>query len=162
MLIQTDTRPRRAVRRAIKTSCEVVGLTDLRPLAERVLDLSPRGMRVASDEGVALGDEVLVAFRAPGEDGLWLDAEAEVCRIEQGFRDGDAGYCVGLRFTHFGRAERAELLTRLSGIAPPIPRRRVKTAAQRESDAAATSNSVWVRPILQLWSRPPSGVFQAV
>ena len=79
-------------------------------------------MLLACDDGVEIGDEMVVSFRAPG-DGPWLDAEAEVARLVEGWRPYDPGYCAGLRFTRMERRDRAELLSRLAGLPPPVPGR---------------------------------------
>ncbi|HEY2732903.1 MAG TPA: PilZ domain-containing protein [Polyangiales bacterium] len=159
---------RRAVRRAIRTGCQVVG-DEFELISERVVDLSPRGMLVACGRTTRIGDDVIVSFRAPGRDGLWLDAEATVARIIRGERWGDAGYCAGLDFTYFEKHARQELLARLAGYPPPVPRRRLKTARDRMREPRS-SGSVVVRPIVtlsdgpiipltRLRSRTPRGVF---
>jgi hypothetical protein len=149
---------RRAVRRAVRTSCQVVGMQEFQLFSDRVVDLSPRGMLVACDRQTRIGDDMLVSFRAPGCDELWFDAEAVVARIVSGQRWGDVGYCAGLDFTYFERHARQELLARLAGYPPPIPRRRLRTARER-----AQADSVLIRPILMLGDptrlRVPRGVF---
>jgi hypothetical protein len=122
---------RRAVRRATRTRCHAVGEQGFELLGELALDLSPRGMLVACDAPAALGEPVLVSLLTPGADPVWLDAEAEVARIVYGFRRGDRGYCIGLRFKYLERLARMELLARLSGMPPPIPQRRPRTARSR-------------------------------
>lgn len=113
---------RRAVRRAVLRPCLAVATDAYRLIGQRVLDLSPRGMLVTCGQKVEPGDEVFVTFRAPG-DGLWMNAEAEVTRIVRGNRYSDAGPCVGLRFKDMEGSRRGELLSRLAGIPPTIPRR---------------------------------------
>jgi len=129
----SDKPARRAVRRATRTLCHAVGLEGFRLLGERALDLSPRGMLIACDGPVQLGEEVVVSFRAPGEDGLWMDAEGEVARVIEGLRPGDPGYCMGIDFTYFERSTRIELLSRLAGTPPPVPQRRLRSARDRDS-----------------------------
>jgi hypothetical protein len=152
---------RRAVRRAVRTSCQVVGMQEFELFSDRVVDLSPRGMLVACDRLTRMGDDMLVSFRAPGRgDDLWFDAEATVARIVSGQRWGDVGYCAGLDFTYFEKLARQELLARLAGYPPPIPRRRLRTARDR-----AWADSVLIRPIVMLGgparARTPLGVFSA-
>jgi hypothetical protein len=130
MYAPLTTQPRRSVRRATRTPCHAVGNLDFERLGDLALDLSPRGMLVACDAPVALGEEVIVSFVVPGADPLWLDAEAEIARIVHGYRLGDPGYCVGLRFTYIERSAHNELLTRLAGRPPPIPQRRPPSAAR--------------------------------
>lgn len=144
MQVITRSRSRRAVRRAARTRCQAVGVEGFRLLGERALDLSPRGMLVASDAPAELGERVIVSFRAPGSDALWMDAEAELARIVQGFRPDDPGYCIGLDFTYFERSSRHELLTRLAGVPPPIPSRRMRALRALPRDA------VLVRPIMMI------------
>ncbi|HET6331851.1 MAG TPA: PilZ domain-containing protein [Polyangiales bacterium] len=101
---------------------------------ERVLDLSPVGMLVSCNRTTQIGDDVLVSFKAPGADAPWFDAEAEVARVIQGYRVADPGYCAGLRFTYFEKSARNELLSRLAGLPPPLPQRRLRTARERASN----------------------------
>jgi hypothetical protein len=151
---------RRALRRAVRTSCQAVGLHDFDLVGERVLDLSPRGMLLASDRPMELGEELLVSFRAPGHEVLWLDAEAHVARIVQGYRLGDPGYAVGLELSYLERSAQKELLVRLAGHPPPIPQRRPRPRELRTDQPA-----VIVRPVVPVWpagihQRFPLGVFQ--
>lgn len=141
-MVQTSVE-RRAVRRAVRTECQAVSLGEFRLIGERVLDVSPLGMLVACDDATQLGDDLIVSFRAPGRDALWLEAEAEVARIVYGFRAADRGYCAALRFTYFERYARHELLSRLAGLPPPIPQRRLRTARER---GARTASSRVIRP----------------
>ena len=53
-----------------------------------------------------------------------IDAEAEVARVLEGWREGDPGYSAGLRFTGLDRAARSELVVALAGLPPPVPTRR--------------------------------------
>ena len=57
---------RRAVRRAVRARCQAV-TADFELLGERAFDLSPRGMLVACDLPVALGEEVIVSFALPDD-----------------------------------------------------------------------------------------------
>jgi len=115
---------RRALRRAARAQCQVVSRAEFELLGETALDVSPRGILLACDVPVALGERVILSLCAPGPDQFWLDAEAEVARIVYGYRNADPGYCAGLRFTYLERSAREELLTRLVGLPPPVPRRR--------------------------------------
>jgi hypothetical protein len=108
-----------------------------RLLGQRVLDLSPRGMLVASQQQIDPGDEVFVTFQAPG-DGLWMQAEAEVTRIVRGNRSSDTGPCVGLRFKDMEGSRRGELLSRLAGIPPTIPRRPLRFSFRARGNLSAT------------------------
>jgi len=128
-------RRRRITRRDQRTRCQAVASRDFRLLGDRVLDMSPFGLLVAADDGADVGDEVIVSFRAPGGS-EWLDAEAEVVRIVEGWRPGDPGYCIGLRFTSIGLDSRMLLRERLHGVPPPVPQRPLRS----DSPAAPAVN----------------------
>jgi len=119
---------RRILRRAVRTSCQAVQADQFRLLGERVLDLSPYGMMIAADDGAEIGDEVLVSFQAPGGD-AWFDAEAKVARVIEGWRPGDPGYCLGLRFTNIALETRMALKEKLRGWPPPVPARALRALA---------------------------------
>ncbi|MGD8859348.1 MAG: PilZ domain-containing protein [Myxococcales bacterium] len=159
MLVKPTQSPRRALRRAARIRCHAVGTEGFRLLGDRSLDLSPRGMLLACDEGVTPGEEVLISFLAPGDDELWLDAEAEVARVVQGYREGDPGYAAGLRFTYLERRARGELLARLAGTPPPVPRRRIRSARDRVATTALPVAPVVMQPTVKLWGAPPRGLF---
>jgi hypothetical protein len=121
-------------------------------------------MLVACDSQADLGDAVIVSFLTPGIEPIWLDAEAEVVRIVHGLREHDPGYCAGLRFTYFERSAQEELLSRLAGLPPPVPRRRVLSSRARGQATWAIDQGVWVRPIVRVspaHGRFPAGVFSA-
>jgi len=126
---------RRAMRRAARSRCQVVSRAEFELLGETALDVSPRGILLACDAPVALGERVIMGLNAPGPDEFWLDAESEVARSEYGLRNGDPGYCAGLRFTYLERSTRQELLTRLAGLPPPIPQRRPGARGRSAGDA---------------------------
>jgi hypothetical protein len=154
--------PRRAVRRAARSRCQAVSSEHFELLGERVLDFSPRGMLVACDAPAVLGEEVIVSFETPGREPIWLDAEAEIARIVHGFRQGDPGYCVALRFTYFERCARGELLSRLAGVPPPVPQRRFEIC--RYHTQVAAEPAVLMRPVLRVSPARggcPAGVFFA-
>lgn len=144
---------RRAVRRAVRTTCQAVRADEFQLFGEQVLDLSPRGMLVRCDRVARLGEAVLVSFRAPGRDALWFDAEARVTRLVRGQRIADRGVCAGLEFVYFERVDRHELLARLAGLPPPVPQRRLRTARERAAEAARAA-SVLLQPIVQLDDGP--------
>ena len=143
---------RRAVRRAVQTRCQAVDLAGFQLLGERVWDLSQRGMLIECGRSTAVGDEVLVSFRSPGAEELWFDAEAVVARVIAGQRSCDFGYGAGLEFTYFEKCCRHELLSRLAGFPPPVPKRRTRE----------TRRMTWDEPVLPLIRRKPRaprGVF---
>jgi hypothetical protein len=117
---------RKTIRRAIRSECTAFGTNEYREIGTGILDLSPQGTLVACDQPVEIGDPIMLFFKAPGDDDLWLDAEAEVARIIHGMRRYDRGYCMGLRFTYLEKPDRKHLSNRLVGYPPPIPKRRPK------------------------------------
>ncbi|MBN1653955.1 MAG: PilZ domain-containing protein [Deltaproteobacteria bacterium] len=117
---------RRMIRRAVPSECTAFGTKEYREIGTRVLDLSPQGMLIACNHRVKVGDSIMLFFQAPGIEQLWLDAEAEVTRVVQGFRRYDPGYCMGVRFTYLEKPDRTLLAGRLVGYPPPIPRRRLR------------------------------------
>jgi len=118
-------RERRSMRRVVRASCQAVALDEFRLIGDRILDLSPRGLLLACDTQVERGQELVVSFQAP-QGGPWIDVEAEVARVIEGWRPYDPGYAAGLRFTRIDRPARGELLSRLAGFPPPVPQRRVR------------------------------------
>ena len=122
---------RRSVRRSVSARCQVVSSAEFELIGERLLDVSPAGAMLACDVPVALGENVVIAFRAPGIEPVWIDAEAEIARVVHGYRVGDPGYCAGLRFTYLERSSRHELLSRLAGLPPPVPQRRPELRGER-------------------------------
>jgi hypothetical protein len=116
---------RRITRRAWRGRCHAISLNDFRMMGQRVLDMSPYGLLVAADTPVDVGERVLVSFQAPRGAG-WFDAEARVARVIEGWRDGDPGYCMGLRFTRIPLSARMELNERLRGLPPPLPQRHAR------------------------------------
>jgi hypothetical protein len=67
--------PRRAFRREVILSCQVVRERDFRLVSELALDLSTQGMLVSTDLRVLTGEPLLVSFRPPRSD-RWLDVSA--------------------------------------------------------------------------------------
>jgi hypothetical protein len=122
-------------------------MSEFRLLAERVVDLSPRGMLVACEMAAQVGDRVTVSFRVPGPDDLWFNAEAVVARVVGGQRCDDEGYGAGLEFTYFEKRCRQELLSRLAGFPPPVPKRQPRRVEVCSQELQVLS-SVFVSPNL--------------
>ncbi len=152
---------RRTVRRACSTDCWAIRLDDCSLLGERILDLSPRGILLAGDAPVEPGDSVFISFRAPGNDDIWLNAEAEVARVVNGLRITDPGYCLGLRLTYFDPISRVRLERRLRGLPPPVPRRRMRAdyadTIRRIASPPGRRGRHGIRPYTALASRIQSG-----
>jgi len=113
---------RKTVRRAVGTRCQAVTENDFLLLGEKVLDISPHGMLVESEREPAIGEEVIVSFRAPGT-GVWMDAEATVARVIRGRRSSDRARGVGLAFSRIDPLAHSILRESLRGHPPPVPAR---------------------------------------
>jgi hypothetical protein len=113
---------RREVRRAVGLTCQVVRERDFRLVADQAIDLSPDGMLVSSEHEMAVGESLIVSFKAT-QLGLWFDTEASVARIIKGRRDGDRGAGIGLSFSTLDRVKRLILRGHLRRVPPPLPRR---------------------------------------
>lgn len=113
---------RREVRRAVALTCQVVRERDFRLIADQAVDLSPDGMLVATEHDMAVGESLIVSFKAT-QLGLWFDSEASVTRIVNGRRDGDRGPAIGLSFSSLDRVKRLILRGHLRRVPPPLPRR---------------------------------------
>ncbi|MEM7607539.1 MAG: PilZ domain-containing protein [Myxococcota bacterium] len=116
-------RRRRILRRARRTTCQAVGLEGFRLLGDRILDLSPHGAMVAADAEVSAGEPVMLSFELDGE---YVDAEAVVARVIEGWRPNDPGYAMGLRFTSIALQERLRIAGALEGTPPPVPTRELR------------------------------------
>jgi hypothetical protein len=114
---------RREIRRSATFGCRVRRIETSRLVGDRTLDLSPQGMLVISDEGIAEGSQLLVSFMAT-ELPIWFDTQATVTRIVQGRRPGDVGRALGLRFDSLPAVSRLILRGHL--------RKHPAAAAQRE------------------------------
>jgi hypothetical protein len=113
---------RREVRRAVGLTCQVVRERDFRLVADQAIDLSPDGMLVSSEHDMAVGESLIVSFKAT-QLGLWFDTEASVARIIKGRRPGDRGPAIGLTFSTLDRVKRLILRGHLRRVPPPLPRR---------------------------------------
>jgi hypothetical protein len=107
---------RQAVRRWVRIDAEVVRAHDFVRVAGRILDLSEDGLRArAEHDGVEVGDEVVIAFRAPAT-GDWLERTGWVAHLAD---DGSFGVVFGPADDD-DRSALADVLARLP---PVIPRR---------------------------------------
>lgn len=69
---------------------------DGRLLADRALDLSYSGARVASLGSARVGERVTMSLAMPGTP-IWIEAAGRVERVIPGRRIGDEGPALGLR-----------------------------------------------------------------
>jgi hypothetical protein len=116
---------RHALRRQLRMPCQVVCEQGFTLLASECVDLSLEGMGVRALFPASEGSPVLVSFRLP-QSSLYIDVEAQIARMGWGRRREDAGAVLGLRFVSLPRVDRAILASRLRGLPPPVPRRRVR------------------------------------
>jgi hypothetical protein len=121
-VILTRKQPRRAFRREVILSCQVVRERDFRKVAEIALDLSTEGMLVATEQRVLTGEELLVSFRPP-RSRRWVDLQATVARVVHGRRPSDRGRCLGLAFHGVGDDDKRLLFRHLRGLPAPEPGR---------------------------------------
>jgi hypothetical protein len=120
--ILARTQHRRAFRRGVLVTCQVVREHDFRRVAQLGLDLSTEGMLVATRDVVLTGEELIVSFRAPLSN-RWFDAQATVARVVHGRRPGDRGRCLGLSFHGNDESWAHEVFKQLRGL-PPVHARR--------------------------------------
>lgn len=81
---------------------------------------------LACDAGVVVGETVLLSIEMP-KTREWIDAEAVVARVILGYRNGDRGYCAGLRFTALDFESWRGLRNQMRGTPPPVPARSLRS-----------------------------------
>ncbi len=129
---------RAALRRNVRTACEVVTDSGFRLIGRRTLDVSPEGLLfecAVPGETASLGEEVIVAFRSPIAR-RWFDALGRVTRFVHGRRGGERA-AMAVEFHHMDEGESAILAGHLRGIAPRVPTRKLRM------DYAAQVRSIW-------------------
>lgn len=114
---------RLTTRRHVDLGCEAVRDLDFRRVGERLLDLSRDGALLRTYRDLELGEEVLLAFRAP-RTRQWIDARGIVVRKVRGVRITDRGEAVGLSFLPLEPVQDAVLTAALTKIPPTLPARR--------------------------------------
>lgn len=125
---------RRTTRHALRARGQAVDAETFSLLGDKFLDASGEGCLLACDAEATVGQRVILTFENP-ETGRWFDAEAEIVRIIEGLREGDPGYCAGLRYVEFDRQDRLELSVDLRSTGeveaarPPVERLRALYAA---------------------------------
>lgn len=141
---------RRTDRHLVASRGQAVSLDGFRLVGERFLDASAEGVLLACDERVELGEQLVVSFPVPGSE-LVFDAEAEVVRIVRGERPGDPGYCAGLRFTSFDRAERLALGVDLRAL--PLVPRHLRWGTERPVPLRKVKGPVVIRAVVPVGGR---------
>lgn len=126
---------RRSIRHAAELDCHVVAERGFRRIGGKTLDVSPNGLRIASEAAVNVGEQVVLSVRLP-RGRTWVDAHGRVARVEHGTRDGDEGRTIAIQFTAMDAMDRALLAGATAKLPPPIPRRTIR------KDYAATVNEI--------------------
>ena len=117
-VVEIDPDSRRALRRALDLSCELMSVYWEEPVVHRASDLSPYGMWIDTLFPLHHGAELVVAFAVP-RSGEQLVTLARVCRsTSDAPRVG-----MGLEFVEMSEAERVFLERNLRGIPPRLMRR---------------------------------------
>lgn len=112
---------RRAARRAVDLSCEIIICRWDRPVRSRGTDLSPYGMWIETTVPLAVGEQVVVELSPPGRERA-LPLFARVMRIERDERDLVSGSIgVGLEFVNVTIWEQRILTGALRGLPPHLP-----------------------------------------
>lgn len=109
-------------RRHVDLACEAVSDSDFRRVGERLLDLSKEGALLRTYRDLELGEEVLLAFKAP-RTRQWIDARGIVVRKIRGVRKEDRGEGVGLSFLPLEPLQQAVLDAALERVPPTLPAR---------------------------------------
>ena len=116
-LNQQGPESRRAARRAVDLSCEVIASGWDRPIASHCADVSPFGMWLETSYPVKHGDTLVVCFVPPKRE-RELTLFAQVCRVDE--RD-DGSYGVGVEYASLDWFEQKTLADCLRGIPPHFP-----------------------------------------
>lgn len=143
---------RSALRRSVRTDCQVVAEAEFQLLGVRTIDLSTEGLLLETElVDDCVGMPVLVSLRAPGTR-LWLDAEGIVVRTAPARRMLDRIPAFGVRFERMDTIDRSLLASSLRGHPPPIPRRPIRR------DYAKTVSLIWTYS--RMAAQTVAGVFQ--
>ena len=126
---------RKTTRHELRARGQAVDAETFSLLGDKFLDASGEGCLLACDAEAKVGQRVFLTFEV-GETGKWFDAEAEIVRIIEGYRDGDPGYCAGLKYVEFDRKDQLELSLDLRSYGS-IPAARPPTRRLRALYAAA-------------------------
>jgi len=151
---------RRAVRRAVSLSCDVLSDTLGEPVPQLVRDLSPYGMFVETPLPLDPGEELIVAFTPRGL-GREVLLGARVARVTFGRRGGELGLSgMGIAFDGVGEPLRDAIERNLRGLPPPLPRAReirtyVDMPVTYEEDLGDRVNELSVIEHLCLLEQPP-------
>lgn len=120
-LVEINRNERETLRRGVRLNAEVIASRWDLPRKHRVLDLSERGLRVASGTRLAVGEDIVVSFTPPG---WWIFGEltlfARVTRQTERSGDGCPA-TMGLRFLDLPKGLKIQMKRSLRGLPPPVP-----------------------------------------
>lgn len=120
-----DPDERHAVRRKVRSECQVVASLGFRLLGEEVLDISTDGVLLKSEAAVALGEEVYVSLKLP-KGQTWIGGLGRVARVVRRRRAEDVHPAIGIEFTKLEPFEKSLLDAFLEGR-PEVPASRGRT-----------------------------------
>lgn len=101
-------------RHAFRASCIARSREDGRLLADRMLDVSYAGMRLAALSDARVGEKIEVSFEIPGSR-VWMSAQGRIERVLAGRREGDEGPALGVRIDRMNGFDRLMLATIVRG-----------------------------------------------
>ncbi len=112
-----------AFRHTLHVDCQIVRERDFRLVGRRTLDISATGVQIVAElADVAIGESVIVSFRAPRTD-RWIDAEGVIARVIDGRRRGDVARAAGVHFAGMDRTSFTSLKTALRRLPATRARR---------------------------------------
>ncbi|MDQ3035535.1 MAG: PilZ domain-containing protein [Myxococcota bacterium] len=109
-------------RHLVQAECIVRSAEDGRLLADRTLDLSYSGARVAALGDARVGERVQMSLAIPGTS-VWIDAGGRVERVLPGRRYGETGAALGVRIDRMDGMRRL-LLAQVVRSYPEVARGR--------------------------------------
>ena len=129
-LVEIFSNERQTLRRGVDMNVEVIASPWDAPRKHRILDLSDRGLRVASGTRLPVGEDVVVSFTPPG---WWIFGEltlfAKVKRQTERFGDGRPA-TMGMEFVDLPQGLRIELKRSLRGVPPLVPKGKRRARSQ--------------------------------
>ncbi len=120
-VVTTHGDSRRALRRAVELSCDLVSHYGDVPEVHVASDVSPYGLWVDTAMPLHPGSEVVLGFRPPHYEGDEMLVFGTVTRVVTGRRRGDRGRLgMAIEFRDLSSEQRTMMAASLKGIAPRI------------------------------------------
>lgn len=155
MSCEIAARSPRPVRHTSRMPCQVVRERDFLLIADRIENLSTRGLLVRATRRVLTGERLIVSFQLP-HGGAWIDSEVLVARVIHGRRRGEEGRALGLEFETLDRAARCALERHLARV-PAVPPGRSRA---RDDHGARRLLALLARGPSRSWNLNPRGLEQ--